>query len=218
VRRPRGSKPPRLCVVSRDPLVELEAARANVLEEAERFVEELGPVLGPSLHAGFERLRLAQPDHVSRLDGPTLAALEDAVGRAIELGVAETVERLRSPEIWLSPLTAPELPPRSDPARPLGLPEWVARLGGPAREGSSLGRLDEMTNRVWVAISAAAKPLDPVLEEFGFLPERRRLGGGSFGVSARTLPQLDPSGAIGQRWKRYRAAYERLTALAAFDA
>ena len=98
------------------------------------------------------------------------------------------------------------------------MPEWVARLGGPAREGSSLGRLDEMTNRVWVAISAAAKPLDPVLEEFGFRPERRRLGGGSFGVSARTLPQLDPSGAIGQRWKRYRAAYERLTALAAFDA
>jgi hypothetical protein len=202
----------------RDPLVELEAARANVLEEAERFVEELEPVLGPSLHAGFERLRLAQPGHMGRLDGPTLAALEDAVGRAIELGVAETVERLRSPEIWLSPLTAPKLPPRSDPARPLGLPEWVARLGGPAREGSALGRLDEMTNRVWVAISAAAKPLDPVLGEFGFRPERRRLGGGSFGVSARTLPQLDPSGAIGQRWKRYRAAYERLTALAAFDA
>ena len=201
----------------RDPLVELEAARANVLEEAERFVEELESVLGPSLHAGFGRLRLAQPGHVGRLDGPTLAALEDAVARAIELGVAETVERLRSPEIWLSPLTAPELPPRGDPARSLGVPEWVARLGGPAREGATLGRLDEMTNRVWVAISAAAKPLDPVLEEFGFRPERRRLGGGSFGVSARTLPQLDPSGAIGQRWKRYRAAYERLSALAALD-
>ena len=104
----------------RDPLVELEAARANVLEEAERFVEELEPVLGASLHAGFERLRLAQVGHVGGLDGPTLEALEDAAGRAIELGVAETVERLRSPEIWLSPLTAPELPPRTDPARPLG--------------------------------------------------------------------------------------------------
>jgi hypothetical protein len=202
----------------RDPFVELEAARANVLEEAERFVQELEPVLGPSLHAGFERLRLAQAGHVGRLDGPTQAALEDAVGRAIELGVAETVERLRSPEIWLSPLTAPELPPRSDPARPLGLPEWVARLGGSAREGSALGRLDEMTNRIWVAISAAARPLDPVLQEFGFRPERRRLGGGSFGVAPRTLPQLDPSGAIAQQWKRYRAAYERLTALAAFHA
>ena len=202
----------------RDPFAELETARATLLEEAQRFVEELESVLRPSLRAGFERLRLAEAGHVARLDGPTLAALEDAVGRAIELGVAETVERLRSPEIWLSPLTAPELPPRTDPARPLGLPEWVARVGGSAREGPSLGRLDEMTNRIWVAISAAARPLDPVLEEFGFRPERRRLGGGSFGVSARTLPQLDPSGAIGQRWKRYRAAYERLTALAASEA
>jgi hypothetical protein len=201
----------------RDPFEELETARANVLEEAERFVRELEPLLGPSLDAGFERLRVAQAGHVGRLDGQTLAALEAAVARAIELGVAETVERLRSPEIWLSPLTAPELPPRTDPARPLGLPEWVARLGGSVREGSALGRLDEMTNRIWVAISAAARPLDPVLEEFGFRPERRRLGGGSFGVSARTLPQLDPSGAIGQRWKRYRAAYERLTMLAAFE-
>ena len=202
----------------RDPFAELEAARASVLDEAERFVEELQPILGSSLRAGFERLRLAQPDHVGRLDESTLAALGAAADRAIELGVAETVERLRSPEIWLSPLTAPELPTRVDPARPLGLPEWVARLGGSAREGSSLGRLDDMTNRIWVAISAAAKPLDPVLEEFGFRPGRRRLGGGSFGVAARTLPQLDPSGAIGQRWKRYRGAYERLTALAAFDA
>jgi hypothetical protein len=188
-----------------------------MLEEAERFVQELEPVLGASLHSGFDRLRLAQVGHVAGFDGPTLVALEDAVGRAIELGVTETVERLRSPEIWLSPLTAPELPPRTDPARPLGMPEWVARLGGSGREGSTLGRLDEMTNRIWVAITAAAKPLDPVLEEFGFRPERRRLGGGSFGISPRTLPQLDPSGAIGQRWKRYRAAYERMAALAAFE-
>jgi poly-gamma-glutamate capsule biosynthesis protein CapA/YwtB (metallophosphatase superfamily) len=202
----------------RDPFVELEAARANVLEEAELFVEELEPVLDRSLHAGFEGLRLAQAGHVGRLDEPTLVALEEAAGRAIELGVAETVERLRSPEIWLSPITAPELPTRTDPAHPIGMPEWVARLGGSARKSSALGRLDEMTNRIWVAISAAAKPLDPVLEEFGFRPERRRLGGGSFGVSPRTLPQLDPSGAIGRRWKSYRAAYERMTALAAFEA
>ena len=57
----------------RDPFVELEAARANVLEAAERFVEELKPVLGASLHAGFERLRLAQVGHVAGFDGPTTA-------------------------------------------------------------------------------------------------------------------------------------------------
>ena len=204
--------------MSRDPFRDLEAARATVLAEADRFLRELEPILGESLRAGFDRLAIMQADHVRRLDESTRAALDEAAGRAIELGVDETLERLRSPEIWLSPLTAPELPSRSEPARPLGLPEWVARLGGSAREGATLGKLDDMTNRIWVAITAAAKPLDPVLEEFGFRPERRRLGGGSFGVSARTLPQLDPSGAIGQRWKRYRAAYERLGALAAFDA
>jgi len=201
-----------------DPFEDLEAARQGVLVEGERFVEELEPVLGASLRAGFVRLTFAQAGHAGRMDEPTRAALDEAVQRAIEIGVAQTVQRLRPPEIWLSPLTAPELPPRTDPARPLGLPEWVARLGGSAHEGSALGRLDEMTNRIWVAISAAAKPLDPVLEEFGFRPERRRLGGGSFGVSPRTLPQLDPSGAIGQQWKRYRAAYERMAALAVFEA
>ena len=201
-----------------DPFEDLEAARQGVLVEGERFVEELELVLGASLRSGFVRLTFAQAGHAGRMDEPTRAALDEAVQRAIEIGVAQTVQRLRPPEIWLSPLTAPELPPRTDPARPLGLPEWVARLGGSAHEGSALGRLDEMTNRIWVAISAAAKPLDPVLEEFGFRPERRRLGGGSFGVSPRTLPQLDPSGAIGQQWKRYRAAYERMAALAVFEA
>ena len=203
--------------MSEDVFAELEAARSNVLGEAERFVEELEPILELSLRAGVERLRLAQVDHVSRMDGPTRAALDAAADRAVDLGVRETVDRLRSPELWLSPLTAPNLPPRTEPARPLGVPEWVARLGGAAREGPALGRLDEMTNRIWVAISAAAKPLDPVLEEFGFRPERRRLGGGSFGVAPRNLPQLDPTGAIGRRWKRYRAAYERLASLAALD-
>jgi hypothetical protein len=203
----------------RDPFDELEAARANVLEEAERFVEELELILGHSLRAGLERLRVAQAGHFARLDEPIRAALEGAVDRAIELGVAETIQRLRPPEIWLAPLTAPDLHPKDRLGWPDWLPEWAASL---LRRGESerpsLGDLDDPSNRIWVAISAAAKPLDPVLEEFGFRPERRRLGGGSFGVSARTLPQLDPSGAIAQRWKRYRAAYERLTALAAFDA
>jgi len=195
----------------------LEAAREGVLAEAERFVEELEPILGQSLRAGFERLMIRQADHSSRLDDRTRIALEAAVGRATEIAVAAVLKRLRPPEIWLAPLTAPDLPPRTQPARPLGLPEWVARLGGSAREGPSLGALDDASNRIWIAITAAAKPLDPVLEEFGFQPERRRIGGGRFGVAARSLPQLDPSGALGRRWKRYRTAWGRLTALAAED-
>ena len=92
-----------------DPFAELEAVREEVLAEAERFVEELEPILGASLRSGFERLTIAQADHASRMDDPTRIALEAAVGRATEIGVAAALERLRPPEIWLAPLTAPEI-------------------------------------------------------------------------------------------------------------
>jgi hypothetical protein len=204
--------------VTRDPFAELEAVRVAVLAEAERFVEELEPILDASLHSGFERLTIAQADHASRMDDPTRIALEAAVGRATEIGVAAVLERLRPPQIWLAPLTAPDLHVRDGLGWPEWLPAWAGRLLGTRRsERPSLGDLDDPSNRIWVAISSAAKPLDPVLEEFGFRPERRRIGGGSFGIAARSLPQLDPSGTLGQRWRRYRAAFERLSALAAAD-
>jgi hypothetical protein len=204
--------------VPRDPFAELEAVRVAVLAEAERFVEELEPILDASLHSGVERLTIAQADHASQMDHPTRIALEAAVGRATVIGVAAVLERLRPPEIWLAPLTAPDLHVRDGPGWPEWLPAWAARmLGSDHGERPALADLDDPSNRIWVAISSAAKPLDPVLEEFGFRPEGRRLGGGSFGVAARTLPQLDPSGALGQRWRRYRVAFERLSALAAAD-
>jgi hypothetical protein len=204
--------------VTGDAFAELEAVREAVLAEADRFVEELEPILGASLRSGFERLTIAQADHAGRMDDATRTALEDAVGRATAIGVAAVVERLRPPEIWLAPLTAPDLHLRDGPGWPGWLPAWAARMLGSGRsERPSLGDLDDPSNRIWVAISSAAKPLDPVLVEFGFRPGRRRLGGGSFGVAARTLPQLDPSGTLGQRWRRYRAAFERLSSLAAAD-
>jgi hypothetical protein len=204
--------------VTGDAFAELEAVRDAVLAEAQRFVEELEPILGVSLRSGVERLTIAQADHASRMDERTRIALEAAVGRATEIGVAAALERLRPPEIWLAPLTVPDLHVRDGPGWPAWLPAWAARmLGGGRNERTSLGNLDDPSNRIWIAISSAAKPLDPVLEEFGFRPGRRRIGGGSFGIAARTLPQLDPSGALGQRWRRYRAAFERLSALAAAD-
>ena len=204
--------------MTEDAFAELEAVRDAVLAEAQRFVEELEPILGASLRSGFERLAIAQADHASRMDHPTRIALDAAVGRATEIGVASVLERLRPPEIWLAPLTAPDLHVGDGPGWPEWLPAWAARmLGGGRSERPSLGDLDDPSNRIWIAISSAAKPLDPVLEEFGFLPGRRRLGGGSFGIAARSLPQLDPSGTLGQRWRRYRAAFERLAALAAAD-
>jgi len=206
----------RLCDVSGGKFATLDDARAAVLAEGARFVEELEPIMRESLQAGFERLCIGQADRAMRLEDPARAALQDAVDRAIEAGVSRVLERLRSPEIWLAPLTAPELSAREHPGWSMNVPEWVTRVLRGRGRGShrpSLGALDEPTNRIWVAVSSAATPLDPVLQEFGFRPGRPRLGGGSFGVAATNLPQLDPSGTLQRCWRRYRAAYEHLLAL-----
>jgi hypothetical protein len=192
----------------------LDDARAAVLAEGARFVEELEPILVDTLRNGFERLTLAQSDQVARLDERTRAALEEAVARAVRASVDAAIDRLRAPDVWLAPLTAPDLPPRRPFGWPGWFPEWVARMldrAGPERV--ELGDLDDPSNRIWVAISGCSGPLDGVLEEFGFRPGRPRIGGGRFDVGPRTLVRLDPSGALRGPWKRYRSAYERLTTL-----
>ena len=199
----------------RDAFADLETARETVLAEAQGFVEELEPALRGSLAAGFQRFLNEQVEHVARMDAPTREALETATDRAAETGLADVLRRLREPEIWLAPLTAPELLPRRESGWPHWVPEWMAKAFGGGHEAPELGALDEPSNRIWIAISSAAKPIDPVLEEFGFEPGRPRLGGGRFGIQPRNLPQLDPTGTLGRRWVRYRAAYERLAALTA---
>ena len=198
----------------RDAFADLESAREAVLAEAERFVQELEPALGDSLAAGYHRFLADQDDVVRNMDEATRRALDEAVGRAADLGVAQVIERLRAPEIWLAPLTAPHLVARVDYGWPDWLPEWLAKAFGRTDDRPQLGELDDPSNRIWVAISSAARPIDPVLEEFGFEPGLPRLGGGRFGIQPRSLPQLDPSGALGQRWVRYRTAFERMSALA----
>ena len=201
----------------RDAFADLEAAREAVLAEAEGFVAELEPALRDSLAAGFQRLLNERVLHGGGMDEPTLEALEAAVDRAAQVGVDDVLRRLREPEIWLAPLTAPDLLPRRESGWPHWVPEWVAKVLGGGHETPGLGPLDEASNRIWVAISSAARPIDPVLEEFGFEPGRPRLGGGRFGIQPRSLPQLDPSGGLGRRWVRYRDAFERLASLAAAE-
>ena len=201
--------------MSPEGIAELESAREAVLAEAERFVEELAPALRESLAAGYERFLAEQDELVRHLEEDTRRALDEAVGGAASLGVTQVIERLQAPEVWLSPLTAPHLVVRVDSGWPDWVPEWLAKAFGRANDAPVLAELDDPSNRIWVAISSAARPIDPVLEEFGFEPGRPRLGGGRFGVQPRSLPQLDPSGALGRRWARYRAAYERMSALAA---
>ena len=198
-----------------DAFADLERAREEVVAEGAAFTNELEPALRECLRRGFERFCADHAHYVSRLDDPTRAALEHAVDRSIETGVGAVIERLRSPEIWLAPLTAPNLVVVHEQGWPDWVPEGFARLLRPRRrDRPALGELDDPSNRIWVAISAAAKPLDPVLEEFGFRPGRRRFGG-RFSVGPKTLPQLDPSGILQRRWRRYRSAFDHMTALAA---
>ena len=201
----------------RDAFADLEAAREAVLAEAEAFVRELEPALQESLEAGYRRFLADQDELVRHLNGGTRRALDEAVGRASNLGVAQVIERLQAPEVWLSPLTAPHLVVRVDSGWPDWVPDWLAKAFGRTNDAPELGELDDPSNRIWVAISSAARPIDPVLEEFGFEPGRPRLGGGRFGIQPRTLPQLDPTGNLGLRWVRYRAAYGRLAALNAAE-
>jgi hypothetical protein len=201
----------------RDAFADLERARAEVVAEGEAFTGELEPLLRESLRRGFERLCLDHVLFVDRLDDATRAAMEQAADRSIDAGVASVIERLSSPEIWLAPLTAPHLVVIKEEGWPDWLPEGFARLLRPRRgDPPALGDLDDASNRIWVAISAAAKPLEPVLEEFGFRPGRRRFGG-RFGIAPKTLAQLDPSGVLQRRWRRYRSAFDRMTQLAAAE-
>jgi hypothetical protein len=127
--------------VTGDPFAELEAVREEVLAEAERFVEELEPILGASLRSGFERLTIAQADHASRMDDSTRIALEAAVGRATEIGVAglsvATAETGRAAH-----------GARSARRERAGLAEWLPAGGQDvsAERWPSLGDLDDPSN------------------------------------------------------------------------
>ena len=199
----------------RDAFAELERAREAVVAEGRAFTEELEPLLRESLQRGFERLCADQAELLRRFDPGTRSALGPAVERAIQAGVAAVAERLRDPELWLAPLTAPHLVAIKEEGWPTWLPEPLTRLLRPRRrDPASLGVLDDPSNRIWVAICGASGPLDAVLEEFGFRHARRRIGGGRFDVGPRTLPRLDPTGVLQRRWRRYRSAFERMSELA----
>jgi len=197
-----------------DRFEELVEARDGVLAEAEVFRSELEPILADALRAGLDRVTAAQAAHLALLDEPTRRALDEAAAGTTRSAVAAVSARLREPDVWLSPHTAPHLGRPREPGWSLEVPSFLVRLLGRGPSGpGGLGNLDDPGNRIWVAIGAAAGPIDGMLLEFGFQQERRRIGGGRFGVVPRTLPRLDPSGVLQRRWKRYRAAFERYEAL-----
>jgi hypothetical protein len=191
----------------------LEHARAAVLAIGEDFRRTAGPALDAALRWRLESLVQARAGWFDAMKPEVQAAFRAAADRAITLAVAEIDRRLADDELWLDPLTAPGLTGATQEPWSSDRPEWfigIARLLSPRKRGPDLGDLDEPRNRVWVALRSAAKPLDPVLEEFGLPPgEAPGIGGGSYGLAPPSAPQLDSSGTLARLWKRYRAAYAR---------
>ena len=177
------------------------------------FRRTAGPALDAALRWRIESLVQARAEWYEAMKPEVQVAFRAAAGQAVTLSVAEIDRRLADEEIWLDPLTAPGLAGASKHRWSGDRPDWfigVARLLPPRKRGPDLGDLDDPGNRVWVALLSAAKPLDPVLEEFGLRPaDVPEIGGGNYGLAPPSAPQLDSSGTLSRLWKRYRAAYAR---------
>jgi hypothetical protein len=196
-----------------------EAARAEIAEVADEFRAAAHPALTSALERRVDALTEARGEWWNALAPEVRTAFRDSVARAIAAGVDDVVERLADTGLWEAPLTAPGAGP---PERGMeGAPGvgWLSGairrvVGGPSP--ATLGNLDDPSNRIWVAMSTAARPLDPILEEFG-LPASASPdpGGGHHGLQPRTAAQLDPTGGLTRIWKRYRLAYQRFAALEA---
>jgi hypothetical protein len=201
---------------SRDPHA-VERARAEVLAAAEEFRRSAGPAIAGALHRRLEDLVRGRGEF-AEMTAEVRAAFDQAAGRAIAQGAAEVERRLANDDLWLDPLTAPGLGADPDSGWDGSLPEWligILRRLTPTRHGVGPGELDHLNNRAWIALLAAADPLDPVLEEFGLTPsEIPDIGGGNFGLAAPTSSDLDPTGTLVRAWDRYREAYGRYRALA----
>jgi hypothetical protein len=200
-----------------DDLAALEGARADVRAIATEFCRAAGPTTDAALRSRLQSLVEAKAEWFEAIEPAAQAAFRVAAERAIALAVAEVERRLAEEDLWLDPLTAPGLVPPTEGGWNTELPEWVIgflRFFSRKDTGPRLGELDDPANRAWILILAAAKPLDPVLEEFGLPPsEIPNLGGGNYGLGPRNAAQLDPSGTLSRLWNRYRFAYERYRAL-----
>jgi hypothetical protein len=170
-------------VADPDPDARIASAREAILSLSEEFAEVARRTVETALGRGMERLVVRYADWFNRLEDRAAAALRETVHRTIQRSAAKVGERLKDPDVWLSPSVVVD--------------------------GDPQAKLDEPANRAWIALLNAADPLDPVLTEFGLqpsdVPDR---GGGHFGLQPKTLEELDPKGALAGLWGKYRRLYE----------
>src|SRR5688572_11750773 len=161
----------------------IASARDAILSLADEFAEAARRELETALNRAMERLVVRYADWFNRLDDRTAGALREAVERTIQRGAARVGERLKDPDLWLSPSVIVE--------------------------GQPQPRLDHPANRVWIALLTAADPLDPILTEFGLQPSDgpdRRVG--HLELLPRPVGEVDPKGTLVGLWARYRRLYE----------
>jgi hypothetical protein len=194
----------------------IEGARTEVQALGAEFAAAAGPVVEDALRRRVAGRIDGERAWRERLSPDVEASFRDATDRAIAHAADDVRRRLSAPDVWLEPRIAPGVEP--GPEMSFDAPAWVSailRRLAKRQDGAALGELDEPGNRPWLAILSAARALDPVLEEFGLTPSTvPDLGGGRFGLQPKTADELDPSGDLRRRWKRYRAAYERYVRLA----
>ncbi|HET6770737.1 MAG TPA: hypothetical protein VFH75_03755 [Actinomycetota bacterium] len=161
----------------------ITSAREEIISLAGEFAETARRTVETALTRAMERLVVRYADWFNRLDDRTATALRDTVQRTIERSSVTVGERLKDPDLWLSPSVMVD--------------------------GQPQAQLDEPANRAWIALLNAADPLDPVLTEFGLqpsdVPDR---GGGHFGLQPKTAGELDPRGTLAALWARYRKLHE----------
>jgi hypothetical protein len=195
----------------------LERARREISSIAAAFRAAAGPAVGGMLRRRLDALIEVRRAWWAGLADDVQEAFRSAAAGAIAAGEAETLRRLEPEDVWLQPLVAPGMD--EDPVGwDTSLPDWVTKLlqrFSPGRRGPEIDALDDPGNRIWLALLAAARPLDPVLEEFGLEGSAApALGGGRYGLQPKTAEQLDPSGDLMRLWRRYRLAHRRYAALA----
>jgi hypothetical protein len=174
-------------------------ARASAIAAGNAFRRSAVPAIAAILRARLERLVASEPAWRAAMPHEVRAAFHDATERAIGQGAAEVEARLTD-DVWLDPLIAPGIRRSPGSSWDGDLPEWlvsILRALTPRKSEERLGELDDVGNRVWIALLAAAKPLDPVLEEFGLVPsEVPDLGGGNFGLAPKNAEEFDPDGSL----------------------
>ena len=195
----------------------LERARIEIAELADEFRAVAAPALEASLARRLDALVEARGEWWNRLAEDVRTGFRSATEGAIRIGVGEAMRRLENEDVWLHPLVAPGVDVRRV-GWDASFPDWMhtlVRRFESTRRGPALEALDDPGNRIWLALVAAARPVDPVLEEFGLAPSGvPSVGGGHYGLAPKTAEQLDPSGDVLRVWRRYRLAQQRYAALA----